>query len=303
MAGVRTVVVQGGTDGIGKGLASACLRRGDRVLVIGRSERKGEEFLDAARAFGASDRAEFLAADLSTVEASMRVVEEITSRFDRVDALVLCARHYSWRRQVTPDGFEATFALFYLSRFLFCHGLSESLGRAQAPVIVNVAGPGGSVEWMRWDDLGLSEGYDGQLALAQCGVANDLLGVEFARRHASTGIRYVLVNPGTVATSFSGDYDPATRAQIEAMKRMGAPVSQAIEPLMAILDDSPARALSAFAGGEPLPIDDTGSFDAEAARRLDRLTRQMLHDAHPQTAAHGSLTTMIDSAGSKKADH
>ena len=47
MAGVRTVVVQGGTDGIGKGLASACLRRGDRVLVIGRSERKGEEFLDA----------------------------------------------------------------------------------------------------------------------------------------------------------------------------------------------------------------------------------------------------------------
>ena len=266
-----TVVVQGGADGIGTGLATARLRRGDRVLVIGRSEREGEAFLDAARALGASDRAEFL---------DVRVVEENVSRFDRVDALVLCARHYSWQRQVTPDGFEATLALYCLSRFLFCHGLSVSLSRAEAPVILRVAGPGGSVER---------------------GVAGDLLGVEFARRHASTGIRCVLVDPGMVATSFSGDYDPATRVQIEAMKRMGAPVSQAIEPLLALLDDPPARALSAFAGGEPLPIDDTAGFAAEAARRLDRLTRQMLHRA--PTAADGAVAALIDSGGARKAEH
>lgn len=47
MAGVRNVVVQGGADGIGKGLASACLRRGDRVLVIGRSERTRQMLHDA----------------------------------------------------------------------------------------------------------------------------------------------------------------------------------------------------------------------------------------------------------------
>lgn len=57
---MKTVVVTGGTDGIGRGLAAEYLRRGDEVLVIGTSAAKGTAFTGAG-----GKRAHFLAADLS----------------------------------------------------------------------------------------------------------------------------------------------------------------------------------------------------------------------------------------------
>ncbi|GAA2933646.1 hypothetical protein GCM10020221_31750 [Streptomyces thioluteus] len=91
---------------------------------------------------------------------------------------MLCARHFRSTRLVTADGFESTFAHFYLSRYLLSHGLADLLDRADAPVVLNVAGPGSSTE-IDWDDLQCAEAYDGRRALAQSGRLNDLLGRRF----------------------------------------------------------------------------------------------------------------------------
>lgn len=62
---MRTIVIAGGTDGIGRELALQLLRNGEHVIIIGRSSEKGEELrLEAARLDG-EDRFLFLQADLS----------------------------------------------------------------------------------------------------------------------------------------------------------------------------------------------------------------------------------------------
>ncbi|MEV7908333.1 SDR family NAD(P)-dependent oxidoreductase, partial [Streptomyces anulatus] len=166
---MKTVVISGGTDGIGREIARTRLSRGDNVVVIGRNAEKGKALTEAAGESGAGARVFFVAADLSLVRENRRVVEEIAERFPVVDALVLCARHYRARRRETAEGFEDNFALFYLSRFLLGHGLAGSLERAERPVIMNVAGPGADLSMVHWDDLQLRRGYDGGTALTQGG--------------------------------------------------------------------------------------------------------------------------------------
>lgn len=272
---MKHIVVQGGTDGMGRATALACLKQGDAATVVGRDQAKGESFLAAAREWGAEDRASFIRADLSLISENERVITEIKSGHQVVDALVLCARHYLSRRRETAEGYESTFALFYLSRYLLCYGLRELLEQAERPVILNVAGPGSPMGAIQWDDLEFARGYDGLAAQMQAGKANDLLGAAFADKHGTDRTRYVLINPGSVSTSFSGEYDPETQRHVDMMKRTAKPVEAGIAPITEVLYAPPAEPLSALVEGRPMSLRDK-SFDIDDARRLDQRTRELL---------------------------
>jgi hypothetical protein len=70
-----------------------------------------------------------------------------------------------------------------------------------------------------------------------------------------------------VNTSFSGEYDAETKAQIESLRLAAKPVEEGIEPILAILDAPPPAPVSASMTGRPMNM--TGpAFDVEAARRL-----------------------------------
>ncbi|MGP4016017.1 SDR family NAD(P)-dependent oxidoreductase [Saccharopolyspora sp. 5N708] len=202
---MRTIVVSGGTSGIGEALAHTYLDRGDKVTVIGPDPAKGKRFLDAAERAGAGGRAFFMRADLSLISENRRVIGEIKARFAAVDVLVLCARYFRSYRTVTSEGFEHNFALYYLSRFLLGYGLVDQLEKADDPVIMNIAGPGVSPGSIQWDDLGMEHGYDGWLAMFQGGKLNDLLGASFAAEHRGYRTRYVLLFPGGTRTGFAGE--------------------------------------------------------------------------------------------------
>lgn len=252
---MKTLVITGGTDGMGRAVARTYLSRGDTVVVVGRDARK------------APSGAVFIPADLSLISENRRVIEEVNAKFPAVDALVLCARYFRTSRYVTAERLEGTFALDYLSRFLLSHGLREP------GLVVNVSGPGQPDGRIHWDDLMLEHRYDGVTAQFQAGKANDLLGVAFAAQARRT--RYVLIHPGGVATSVAGQYDATTAPHAEALKRYGMPVEEGIKPIVARIDDPPAEPLSAFVRDRRIGLD-LPSFDRQAAERLNRLTLELI---------------------------
>ncbi|WP_142056705.1 TIGR03618 family F420-dependent PPOX class oxidoreductase [Pseudonocardia kunmingensis] len=270
------MVISGGTDGIGRAVALAHLERGGEAAVIGRDAAKGAAFLEAAAALGAAGRAHFVRADLSLVAGTRAAIEEIRGIFTKVDALVLCARHYRSTRRVTAEGFEHTFALYYLSRFVLTHEMADLLDAADAPVVLNVAGvPGAGADAVDWNDLQGERGYHGMRALAQAGRLTDLLGIASAQDRVSAKARYVLLFPGVVATSFSGEYDAATAAEVEALRAGATPVDEAIVPILDVLEHPPAEPLSAFDAGRRIDVD-TPAFDVGPARRLHAETVRLL---------------------------
>ncbi|MEV4375153.1 SDR family NAD(P)-dependent oxidoreductase [Nonomuraea sp. NPDC049637] len=156
------MIITGGTDGFGKGLALHYLRQGAHVVAIGSTAGKGEALLAEAEAEAEAlaGRATFVRADLTSLAACRGVVDRLAADHPVVDKLILCAQRYRLLggRATTGEGFEHSFALAYLSRFVLSHGLHDVLRAARRPVVMNVGTPGVPLGRIHWDDLQLTRG-------------------------------------------------------------------------------------------------------------------------------------------------
>lgn len=276
---MKTILITGGTDGMGKGIAMHFLKKGDRVIVVGSSSAKGDIFYNEARQLGAEGRAIFLQANLSLVKENQRIIEEVKSRFHSLDMLVLCAVSLKFRETYseTQEGFELTFGLYYLSRYILSYGLKECLKKSDNPVIVNVCAPG-MKGYINWDDLQNKNNFDSNKVQFHGSRLNDLLGVAFAQNDNIGKIKYVLFNPWAVQTSGVMDiYEkPMMKMMMKLMyKIIGKPVEKAIVPIIDLLENPPKPSLSAFKQRQEVSLA-METFDQENAQRLFNITVELV---------------------------
>nr|SBO96666.1 putative oxidoreductase [Nonomuraea gerenzanensis] len=260
---------------MGRGLALHHLRADGRVTVIGSDPLKGQQFLDEADRLGAAGRAAFIQADLTSVAENLRVIEEIKARHTTLDGLILTAIRHFPGRVMTPDGFEGTFALYYVSRFLLSYGLTDLLEKGDRPVIVNICGVGITKGKIHWDDLSLKDGFSSIKAMLQGGRATDLLGAGYAANHPDGRTRYLLHHPG-FTDSGTGTLQQPARAIIQVLAKLFAqPVQKSIQPIIELMENPPAGRLLAY--DRRTPVDLTlPTLDPANARRLYDLTSHLL---------------------------
>ncbi|WP_410655468.1 SDR family NAD(P)-dependent oxidoreductase [Amycolatopsis sp. lyj-112] len=258
---MSTIVITGGTDGLGRALAAERLREGHTVVVVGRSEAKFRELAGDAH---------FVQADLREVAENLRATREIATRFPVVDTLVLGAAYVHRTREVTTEGFEHNFALYYLSRHIFASELQDVLAAAERPLILDTTVPGAPKDAIHWDDFQLERGYTWKTANLQ----SRRMGLLSASRLASDHVRYVLYNPGFVRTSHQGALGKTSRALVGVMaKLLGTPPEKAIRPMLDLIENRPETPLSAYMRSKRLKLDDV---DHEEAERLSTATQRLL---------------------------
>jgi NAD(P)-dependent dehydrogenase (short-subunit alcohol dehydrogenase family) len=85
----KVVLVSGGTQGVGAGVARAAAREGAAVAVTGRRREPGEAL--AAELVAAGATARFLQADVADVTQAMGSVAAVVAEFGRIDCLVNAA--------------------------------------------------------------------------------------------------------------------------------------------------------------------------------------------------------------------
>ena len=108
MAG-KTVLVTGGTGGIGKATALGLAAMGAHVAITGRDRGRTEGAAREIRAAGGG-QVDVFVADLSSQSEVRRLAGEILQRLPRIDVLLNNAGGYWNNRHVTADGLERTFA-------------------------------------------------------------------------------------------------------------------------------------------------------------------------------------------------
>jgi len=201
-----TVLVTGGTAGIGWATAVGLASRGAHVAVTGRNRSRADNAAREIHAAGSATVDVFIA-DLSSQTGVRQLAEEVQRTLPRIDVLINNVGGYWHTRHATADGLERTFAVNHLAPFLLTRLLLDLLTEPGHARVVNVASNAQALGRIDFDDLQGERGYSGATAYNQSKLANVLFTYELARRLRGTTVTANALHPGLVNTAFGAE-DP-----------------------------------------------------------------------------------------------
>lgn len=246
-------IVTGATQGIGRALVRELSQGPGTVVLVGRDPARVREVsADVARRSGAA-RIETATADLTLLEETNRLADELGERFPVVDALVNNAGAYFARRETTPEGHERTWALNVLAPFLLTHRLLPRID-PHAGRIVNVASAAHLGRRLELDDLEGEQSFRGFRQYGRSKLALILLTYEFAARLGAHGITVNALHPGFVRSGFAQNNGGGTALAIRLAARVFgiSPERGARTPLFLVTSPTVAAVSGAyFVRGRP----------------------------------------------------
>ncbi len=194
--GEKTVVVTGGTKGIGYETAHELAARGATVIIVGRDATRGATAVTSIQQQTDNPHISFLQADLSSLVEVRRLAEQITRQHSHVHVLVNNAGGVNAQRTVTADGLEATFVTNHLAPFLLTNLLLPVLKDSTPARVVNVNSIQHRSGRIDFDDLQSERDYDLMRVYRQAKLANLFFTYELARRLSGTNVTVNAADPG-----------------------------------------------------------------------------------------------------------
>jgi 3-oxoacyl-[acyl-carrier protein] reductase len=196
----RTVLVTGGTKGIGKGIARVFAGAGASVVVVGRDRARGEA---AAEELGAT----YVAADVGREEDCERMAAEAVERFGGLD--VLCANAGVFPdaklEDMTGADIDAIFATNVKGTMLSVKACLPSLERSgHGRVVLTSSITGPITGYPGWSHYGATKA-------AQLGFLRTA-----AIELAAQGITINAVMPGNIETEGLDELGPEYREKMES---------------------------------------------------------------------------------------
>ncbi|WP_051477268.1 oxidoreductase, partial [Arthrobacter sp. Br18] len=198
----RTAVVTGANSGIGQQAATALARKGARVVLACRDERRGRDAEQRVRSLSGSSAVELRLLDLSSLASVRRFAEQWT---EPLDVLVNNAGVMATPRTLTEDGFEQQFGINHLGHFALTGLLLEHLRAAEAPRVVSVSSLAHKRGRINFSDLQSEKRYRRWSAYQQSKAANLYFMVELDRRARAAGwpLASVAAHPGLANTNLT----------------------------------------------------------------------------------------------------
>jgi retinol dehydrogenase 14 len=200
--GGTTVLITGGTSGIGNATAVAMAAMGANVAIVGRNQERGEAAVEEIKAQSHNESVELMLADLSVQAEVRRLAEEFLERYDRLDVLVNNAGLVQSKRTETPDGIETTLAINHLAPFLLTNLLLGCLEQSAPSRVITVSSEAQRWGTMDFEDMQSRRKYRGFPVYGMTKLANIMFTYELAERLNGTGVAVNCLHPGSVGTNF-----------------------------------------------------------------------------------------------------
>jgi NAD(P)-dependent dehydrogenase (short-subunit alcohol dehydrogenase family) len=297
----RTVLVTGGTTGIGKETARALAAAGASVTVTARTDDKGAAAVDELRTSVPDAEVDYEVLELGSLASVRAFTDRFTATHDSLDVLIANAGVMAVPFGRTDDGFELHFGTNHLGHFVLVGRLLPLVGAggaARARVVV-LTSAGHAMSDIDWDDPNYEHRpYSKMEAYGQSKTANILHALELDRRAGASGVHAYSVHPGMVATELGRYF---TREDFEELKgraarssssssgggggglptAVGVDVGASTSVWAATapeLDDEGGAYLADCAVATPMPY----AVDPDAARRLWSLSEQLVGEQFPE---------------------
>ena len=280
MAG-KSVLVTGGTGGIGQATATGLAALGARVGITGRDQARTEAAAAGIRAAPGSPTVDAFAADMSVQAGVRRLAAQVLDTYPRLDVLVNNVGGFWAHRHVTADGLERTFALNHLAPFLLTSLLLDGLTASASARILTVSSGAHASGRIDFDDLQGERNYSGQRAYSQSKLANVMFTYELARRLDGTGVTATVLHPGVVRTGFGAEDQAAYLGVMIGVARlfMKTPAQGADTPIYLASSPQVEGITGRYFVNRKPRTSSKASYDTTAAARLWRVSADLTASA------------------------
>src|SRR5688572_8778166 len=168
----KTVLITGGTGGIGRAAAIRLASMGARVGITGRDRGRAQRAAAEIASESNGGTVDVFVADMSSQAEVRRLAAEVLAAYPRLDVLLNNVGGFWSHRHLTADGLEHTFALNHLAPFLLTSLLLDRLKASVRARVVTVSSGAQAMGRIDFDDLQGVRSYVGQRAYNQSKLAN-----------------------------------------------------------------------------------------------------------------------------------
>ncbi|MEL7148035.1 MAG: SDR family NAD(P)-dependent oxidoreductase [Bacteroidota bacterium] len=191
---MKTILITGSTDGIGKLAAKKFAAEGHQLLLHGRNSQKLEQTIEEIKAVSVQQGIEGFLSDLSDFEDAREMVNLIIAKYSKIDILINNAGVFKVGNKSNREGLDVRFAVNYLAAHILTNGLLPLLKNSEAPRVLNLSSAAQSSVVL--DALEGEQRLSEQEAYAQSKLALTMWSFDFAAAYPD--ITTIAVNPGSL---------------------------------------------------------------------------------------------------------
>ena len=191
---MKTILISGSTDGVGKLTATKLAKSGHQIILHGRNSEKLKKTISEIKEKTNNDKVSGFVSDLSDFNSIEKMISEITNKFSSIDVLINNAGVFTSRIAQNQDGLDMRFAVNYFGPYILTNGLLPVLKNTASPRIINLSSAAQSPVSM--EALKGKEKLSEQAAYAQSKLALTMWSFAFAENHPE--ITTIAVNPGSL---------------------------------------------------------------------------------------------------------
>jgi len=215
----KVALVTGGNTGIGFETAKELAKKGCKVYILSRDEKKGKhavEVIGAVNNRAADSVPEFMPLDLASFDSIRSFAEAWKAVGKPIDMLILNAgvmkspgekfagKTMTYGFDKTAEGFESHIGINYIGHFYLAQLLRPFLGKDSRMVVVSSAAEEGAppegIRFDLWKQETQHAEYEDGIAYGQSKFAGILFAKEAAKRWKEAGIQVYSCHPGIIKT-------------------------------------------------------------------------------------------------------
>jgi NAD(P)-dependent dehydrogenase (short-subunit alcohol dehydrogenase family) len=191
---MKTILITGSTDGVGKLTATKLAKNGHQILLHGRNAEKLKNTISEIKEKTSNNKISGFVSDLSDFISIEKMLAEISNEFPSIDVLINNAGVLNSRIEQNQDNLDMRFAVNYFAPYLLTNGLLPILKNSNSPRIINLSSAAQST--VSIEVLQGKESISSQAAYAQSKLALTMWSFAFAI--ANPNIVTIAVNPGSL---------------------------------------------------------------------------------------------------------
>lgn len=201
----KIAIVTGANSGMGLETTIALVNKNVKVIMLCRSQSRGEIALEKVKEVTGKDSMELMVCDLSSLKSIDEFSSTFYNKFDHLDLLINNAGVVTLKRQETADGFEMMLGVNHLGHFHLTYALLDALKAAPSARVVIVSS--GAHKWGKMDfsDPYFTKGFNVAKGYGRSKLANVLFMKGLHEKVSHTNITVNALHPGAVATNIGVD--------------------------------------------------------------------------------------------------